>query len=93
MAPYLALCKEEAEQRDYLLRDVFNGLRYVVRTGCQWRYMPHDLPPWNVVFVSMCQMTDEGEVNIHFLSYLEYEDAGIFESPLDVGNREMALGR
>jgi len=29
---------------------VFNGLRYVVRTGCQWRYLPNDLPPWNVVY-------------------------------------------
>jgi transposase len=50
VAPYLALCKEEAEQRGYPLRAVFNGLRYVVRTGCQWRYMPNDLPPWNVVY-------------------------------------------
>ncbi len=50
VAPYLALCKEDAEQRDYSLRAVFNGLRYVVRTGCQWRYMPNDLPPWNVVY-------------------------------------------
>jgi len=29
------LCKEDAEQRDYPLRAVFNGLHYVVRTGCQ----------------------------------------------------------
>jgi transposase len=50
VAPYLALCKEEAEQRDYPLRAVFNALRYIVRTGSQWRYMPNDLPPWNVVY-------------------------------------------
>jgi transposase len=50
VAPYLALCREDAGQRDYPLRDVFNGLRYVVRTGCQWRYLPNDLPPWNVVY-------------------------------------------
>jgi len=50
MAPYLALCREDAEQREYPLRDVFNGLRYVVRTGCQWRYLPNDLPPWDVVY-------------------------------------------
>src|SRR5580693_2225650 len=50
VAPYLALCKEEAEQRDYPLRVVFNALRYIVRTGSQWRYMPNDLPPWNVVY-------------------------------------------
>ena len=50
VAPYLALCKEEAEQRDYALRAVFNALRYIVRTGNQWRYMPNDLPPWTVVY-------------------------------------------
>jgi transposase len=50
VAPYLALCKEEAGQRDYPLRAVFNALRYIVRTGSQWRYMPNDLPPWTVVY-------------------------------------------
>lgn len=50
VAPYLALCREDAGQREYPLRDVFNALRYVVRTGCQWRYVPNDLPPWNVVY-------------------------------------------
>ena len=50
VAPYLALCKEDAPQRDYSLRAVFNGLRYIVRSGGQWRMMPHDLPPWPVVY-------------------------------------------
>src|SRR5262245_15782 len=30
-------------------REIVNGLLYVVRTGCQWRAMPHDLPPWRIV--------------------------------------------
>src|SRR5258707_7512097 len=50
VVPYLLLCREDAAQRDYPLRAVFNGLRYLVRTGCQWRYLPHDLPPWPVVY-------------------------------------------
>jgi transposase len=41
---------EDAPQREYPLREVFNGLRYIVRTGAQWRWMPHDLPPWHVVY-------------------------------------------
>ena len=44
-APYLALMREDAPQRKYPLREVFNGLRYIVKTGGQWRWMPHDLPP------------------------------------------------
>jgi|ERR1051325_10332920 transposase len=31
-------------------REVVNAILYVVRTGCQWRYLPHDLPPWKTVY-------------------------------------------
>src|SRR5829696_6512906 len=50
VAPYLTLMTEEAPQREYDLREVFNGLRYIVKTGAQWRWMPHDLPPWEAVY-------------------------------------------
>ncbi len=50
VAPYLTLMKEDAPQREHALREVFNGLRYIVRTGLQWRQMPHDLPPWYTVY-------------------------------------------
>jgi transposase len=50
VAPYLTLLREDAGQREHALREVFNGLRYVVRSGCPWRLMPHDLPPWFVVY-------------------------------------------
>jgi transposase len=50
VAPYLTLMTEEAPQRDYSLRDVFNGLRWIIRTGASWRMMAHDLPPWWVVY-------------------------------------------
>jgi transposase len=50
VAPYLALVREDAPQRNHDLREVFNGLRWIVRTGSAWRYMPHDLPPWEAVY-------------------------------------------
>jgi transposase len=50
VAPYLTLMTEDAPQRDFPLREVFNGLRWIVRTGAPWRWMPHDLPPWQVVY-------------------------------------------
>jgi transposase len=37
--PYLTLMREDAPQREYSLRDLFNAVRHVVRTGCQWRYL------------------------------------------------------
>jgi transposase len=48
-APYLTLMKEEAPQRSHSLREVFNALRWLVRAGCSWRMMPHEMPPWWVV--------------------------------------------
>jgi transposase len=48
-APYLTLMKEGAPQREHSLRAIFNALRYMVRAGCPWRLMPHDLPPWTAV--------------------------------------------
>src|SRR3974377_636780 len=50
LLPYLTLMREDALQREYSLRDLFNAIRYVVRTGCQWRYLPHDLPPSTAVY-------------------------------------------
>lgn len=50
VAPYLALLPEDAGQRVHDLRQVFNALRYLVKTGGQWRYMPHDFPPWQAVY-------------------------------------------
>ena len=50
VAPYLALLPEDAGQREHTLREVFNGLRYVIKTGAPWRWMPNDLPPWAAVY-------------------------------------------
>jgi transposase len=50
VVPYLTLMTEEAPQREHDLREVFNGLRWMVRAGSSWRMMPHDLPPWAAVY-------------------------------------------
>jgi transposase len=58
VAPYLALCREDAAQRDYPLRAVFNAVRYVAKSGCPWRMLPNDLPPWYVVYQQMRRWID-----------------------------------
>ena len=50
VAPYLTLMSEAAPQREYPLREVFNGLRWIVRASAPWRLLPNDLPPWEVVY-------------------------------------------
>jgi len=58
VAPYLALMCEEAPQRQYPLRALFNALRYLAQTGCPWRYLPHDLPPWSAVYQQWTRWRD-----------------------------------
>ena len=47
---HLSLLPEKSGQREHALREVFNGLCYVVRSGCPWRWMPGDLPAWEAVY-------------------------------------------
>ena len=48
--PYLCLLPEDAGQRVHDLRDVFDALRWLVRSGAPWRYLPADFPPWEMVY-------------------------------------------
>ena len=48
--PYLRLLPEDAGQREHSLRDVFDALRWMVRGGSPWRYLPKDFPPWAAVY-------------------------------------------
>lgn len=60
VAGYLILMKEDAPQREHDLREVINGLRWIVRTGSQWRLLPHDLPPWYTVYQQAQRWIDAG---------------------------------
>src|SRR3954454_19288213 len=50
LLPYLCLMREDAPQREHPLRELFNALRYMVKTGVTWRYLPNDFPPWTAVY-------------------------------------------
>ncbi|MDP9359223.1 MAG: IS5 family transposase [Chloroflexota bacterium] len=50
VAPYLTLMRPDAPQRVHDPREVFNALRWIVRTGAPWRYLPGNFPPWEAVY-------------------------------------------
>ena len=60
VAPYLALIDEQAPQRRHSLREVFNALRWLARAGAPWRLVPHDLPPWPVVYQQFRRWDEAG---------------------------------
>lgn len=89
VAPYLTLMTQDAPQRDHPLREVFNGLRWIVRTGAQWRMMPNDLPPWHTIYQQSARWIRAGcfESIVHDLrellrvaqGYTPHPSAAIFD--------------
>ena len=49
IAPHLPV-PHTGRPRKYPEREMFNAILYVTRTGCSWRMLPHDLPPWKAVY-------------------------------------------
>jgi transposase len=78
VSAYLVLLDEAAPQRTYPLREVFNGVRWIIRTGAPWRLMPHDLPPWTAIYQQTQRWIRAGvfETMVHDLRVLIRVAAG-----------------
>ena len=50
IAPLMPPRARTGRRRAVDLREVLNALRYLVRTGCGWRLLPKDFPPWQTVY-------------------------------------------
>jgi transposase len=83
VAPYLTLMSEAAPQRDYPLREVFNAVRWLVRAGAPWRFLPGDFPPWPTVYQQCQRWIKAGcfETIVHDLRALLRKAAGRDEQP------------
>jgi transposase len=60
LLPYLTLMREDVPQRSHDMREVFNAIRYLVKSGCHWRMLPHDFPDWTVVYQQMRRWMQAG---------------------------------
>ncbi len=70
-------------KRKHALKDIFNGILYVVKSGCQWRMLLADFAPWNTVYFYYRKWKLEGVIEqIHeFLRTLVRQKAGRHQSP------------
>jgi putative transposase len=50
LKPLLPPEKSGGRPRKYPIREVINGIQYILRGGCAWRLMPHDLPHWQTAY-------------------------------------------
>ncbi len=57
----LESCRKKTKPRSVDLYDVFCGLLYLLKTGCQWRHLPHDFPKWRTVHKYFQDWSDKGK--------------------------------
>jgi putative transposase len=50
LAPLIPPAKSGGRPRTNDMREIVNAILYILRGGCSWRMMPHDLPPWSTVW-------------------------------------------
>lgn len=50
IGPYIPHPKSGGRPARYDRFEIVNAIRYLVRTGCAWRLLPHDFPPWGTVY-------------------------------------------
>ncbi len=50
LKPLVPEPKKGGRPAEYPRMEIVNGIRYLLRTGCAWRLLPHDFPPWGTVY-------------------------------------------
>ena len=69
--PLIPKAKRGGRKREVDVREVFNGVMFVLSTGCQWRYIPKDLPPKSTVYRYFCDWEHDGVLDrIHHTLYV-----------------------
>jgi len=72
VVPLIPPAKPGGNKRSIDVREVMNGIMYVLSTGCQWRAVPKDLPPRSTLFDYLNLWSDDGTLDrIHHALYLE----------------------
>jgi putative transposase len=57
---YLPTPKAQGRPRTHSLRDIFDAIFYVLKSGCHWRLLPHDFPPWSAVYYHFRRFRSSG---------------------------------
>jgi transposase len=83
IAPHLPKPRATGRPRAWPMREIVNGIFYVMRAGCPWRLLPNDLPPWGTIYRWFAAWRDDGcfeRIN-HALVMADRERVGRDASP------------
>jgi transposase len=83
IAPHLPGERDTGRPRSWPMREIINGIFYVMRAGCPWRLLPTDLPPWGTIYRWFALLRDAGrfEAINHLLVMEDRERVGREASP------------
>lgn len=83
IAPHLPCERDTGRPRSWPMREIINGIFYVMRAGCPWRLLPTDLPPWSTIYRWFALLRDAGrfEAINHLLVMEDRERVGRQASP------------
>ena len=77
VAPLIPPAKPGGNKRSVDVREVMNGIMYILSTGCQWRAIPKDLPPRSTLFDYLDLWSYDGTLDrIHHVLYVECREQG-----------------
>jgi transposase len=60
IAPYVPTAKPGGRPEKYPKREILDGIFYILRGGCAWRLLPHDFPPWQIVYQYFWRWQQDG---------------------------------
>jgi len=76
LEPLVPEIKPGGRPADYTRREILNAILYVLRSGCQWRMLPHDLPNWQTVYTYYRNWRIDGTwERIHYVLRKELREA------------------
>ena len=78
---YISNFLDTKRNRKYELREVFNGILYLLKTGCQWRMLPGDFPDWHMVYYYFSSWKRAGIIEV-------LQEALVEKTRLESGRRE-----
>jgi transposase len=73
--PFIPPAKRGGRKRTVDVREVLNGIFYILATGCQWRALPKDLPPKSTVYDYLCLWTWDGTLGrLHHALFIQVRE-------------------
>ena len=60
LEPFVPAVKAGGRPAEHTRREIVNAILYVLRSGCQWRMLPHEFPPWGTIYTYLRNWRREG---------------------------------